>query len=396
MLQPSTASISKSPSRRWIGVATTAFIIIASGTGYGVWRSQSNQPAVSQAAEIAPPQITTVTALGRLEPEGEVIRLSAPTSNSGNRVEQVLVQEGDRVQAGQVIAILDSRDRLQAAYEQAQEEVNVAQAQLAITQAGAKQGEIDAQRAEIARLEAQWQGDIEAQEATVARLTAELQNADAEFTRYQSLYQEGAESAINLDRKRLELDTARKRVEEANAVLARIQSTSPAQLNQAQARLDQIAEVRPVDIQAKQAEVDRAIAAMQQAEAELNQAYVRSPIDGEVLDIHTRAGEVVSSEGIAEIGQTQRMYAIAEVYQSDINRVQPGQRVQVTSDSIPGELLGTVERIDSQVKRQAIVNTDPSANIDSRVVEVHIALDAASSQQAAKFTNLQITAVIEQ
>jgi multidrug efflux pump subunit AcrA (membrane-fusion protein) len=59
------------------------------------------------------------------------------------------VQEGDRVQVGQIIAILDSRDRLQAAYEQAQEDVRVAQSKLAITQAGAKQGEINAQRAEM-------------------------------------------------------------------------------------------------------------------------------------------------------------------------------------------------------------------------------------------------------
>lgn len=395
MLQNFTVSMPKGSVRRWVGV-TAATLVVASGTSYGFWRSQSAQQAASQTVEIAPPKISTVTALGRLEPQGEVIQLSAPTSSNGNRVEQLLVKEGDRVQGGQVIAILDSRDRLQAAYEQAQEEVSVAQAQLAITQSGAKQGEINAQRAEIARLEAQRQGDIEAQAATVARLTAELQNAETEFNRYQSLYQEGAESALNLDSKRLALETARKRVEEAKAVLARIQSTSPAQLNQARATLEEIAEVRPVDVQAKQAEVNRAIAAMKQAKAELDQAYVRSPMDGEVLEIHTRAGEVVSSDGIVEIGKTQRMYAIAEVYQSDISRVQIGQQARVTSDSIPGELLGTVERIDSEVKRQTIVNTDPSTNIDSRIIEVHIALDAASSQRAAKFTNLQVTAVIEQ
>jgi HlyD family secretion protein len=163
-------------------------------------------------------------------------------------VEQLLVQEVDRVQTGQVIAILDSRDPLQAAYEQAQADVRVAQARLAITQAGAKQGELQAQRAEIDRLAAQRQGDIQAQSATVARFTAELQNAETEFNRYQSLYQEGAISASDLDRRRLALDTTRKSVEEAKAVLARIQTTSPAQLNQAQANLNRIAEVRPVDV----------------------------------------------------------------------------------------------------------------------------------------------------
>ncbi|MBW4520027.1 MAG: ABC exporter membrane fusion protein [Scytolyngbya sp. HA4215-MV1] len=396
MLQGSLVSISQAKSRPWVGMAAAVLVLVGGGVGYGVWRSQMAQQAAKQAALVSPPKITTVTALGRLEPQGEVIKLSAPTSSSGNRVEQLLVQEGDRVKAGQVIAILDSRDRLQAAYEQAQEAVSVAQAKLAITQAGAKQGEINAQQAEIARLAAQQQGDLNAQVATVARLTSELQNAETEFSRYQSLYQAGAISASNLDSKRLVLDSAQKSVQEAQAVLARLQATSPAALSQARANLERIAEVRPVDIQASQAEVDRALAAMKQAKAELDQAYVRSPITGEVLAIHTRAGELVANDGIADMGKTQQMNAIAEVYQSDVHRVQVGQRVRVTSDSLPGELVGTVERIDAQVKRQTIVNTDPSTNIDSRIVEVHIALDQKSSQKAAKYTNLQVTVVIQQ
>ncbi len=380
--------------RRWMGLAVGVVAIAVGTTSYQAWRSQSSS-AATPVPTVAPPTIRTVTALGRLEPNGEVIRLSAPTSTTGNRIAQVLVAEGDRVKVGQVIAILDSRDELQAAYEQARGAVQVAQAQLAITQAGAKQGEINAQRAEIARLEAQRQGDITAQAATVARLSSEVQNAQSEFARYQSLYQNGAISASTLDSKRLAVETAERSWQESKAVLARIQATSPAQVNQARATLARIAEVRPVDVQASRAEVNRAIAAMQQARAALDKAYVRSPINGEVLAIHARPGEVVGNDGIAEIGQTNQMYAVAEVYQSDINKVRLGQPVRLTSDSIPGELSGTVQRIDSQVKRQTIVNTDPSSNIDSRVIEVHIALDSNSSQRAAKFTNLQVTAVVQ-
>ena len=395
MLQDVSAKGFSAQTRRWTGFAIAALLFGGGVFAYNVWRLQSTQVKQPQATVVEPPKIKTVTALGRLEPQGEVIKLSAPTSNSGNRVEQLLVKEGDRIKAGQTIAILDSRDRLQAAFEQAQEDVRVAQAKLAITQAGAKQGEIKAQRAEITRLEAQRQGDIEAQAATVARLQSQLRNAETEYTRYQSLYQEGAISASNRDSKRLTLETAQKNLQEAQAVLERIRATSPAQLNQARANLERIAEVRPVDVKANQVEIDREIAAMKQAKAELEKAYVRSPIDGEILDIHTRAGEVVANDGIVEIGQTQQMYAIAEVYQSDISKVKPGQQVRVTSDSFLGELVGTVERIDSQVRRQTIVNTDPSTNIDGRVIEVHVALDAASSKKAAKFTNLQVTAAIE-
>ncbi len=376
------------------GVAFAGVFLLGIGaTMYGLRMASVKQSAVTP---VVTPAIQTVTALGRLEPEGEVVKLSAPMSSQGNRVDRLLVQEGDRVKAGQVIAILDSYDQRQAALEEAEVQVNVAHAKLDVVQAGAKQGEIKTQQAEIERLSAEHQGSIAAQVATVARLQAEWQNAQTEFNRYQSLYQAGAISASGRDSRRLAADTAQKSVQEAQVNLDRIRSTTPQELNKARATLDQIAEVRPVDVRSAQAEVNRVIAARNQAKASFEQSLVRSPTNGEVLDVHTRAGEVVSTDGIAEIGQTQQMQAIAEVYQSDVSKVRVGQQVWVTSDSIPGELTGTVERVGSQVRRQAIVNTDPSANIDARVVEVHINLDDASSQKAAKFTNLQVQVVIKQ
>ncbi len=385
----SKVQLSKTQNSFWIIVAAIALCVGGVAWRYSISSAPPEAMAVNESA------IKTVTALGRLAPRGEVIKLSAPTSSQENRVDRLLVKEGDRVKAGQVIAILDSNDRLEAALAEAQEQVNVAQAKLDVTQAGAKQGEIAAQRAEIARLRAENQGSIEAQAATVARLQSEVQNAQTEYERYQSLYQEGATAASQRDSKRLTLDTAQKSLQEAEATLDRIRSTSPQELSKAEGTLSQIAEVRPVDIRSAQAEVNRTIAARNQAKASLDQTFVRSPIDGEVLYIHTRSGEVVSTDGIVEIGQTQQMQVIAEVYQSDIGKVRPGQRVRITSDAIPGELTGTVERVGSQVRRQTIVNTDPSSNIDARVIEVHATLDNASSQKAAKFTNLQIQVVIE-
>jgi HlyD family secretion protein len=374
-------------------IAIATIVIIGGGTALTIWRSQSAATPDPNLV-IAPPEVKTITALGRLEPQGEIIKLSAPTANNGNRVEKLLVKQGDQVRAGQVVAVLDNYDRLQAALEQAQVDVRVAEAKLAITLAGAKQGEIDAQIAEIDRLDNQRSGDVAVQSASLGRLEAELQNAETEYNRYQSLFQDGAVSASQRDSKRLALETTRKSLQEAQATLSRTQSTRPAELTQARSSLNRIAEVRPVDVQADQVAVDRAIALVKQAQAELDRASVRSPVAGEILYVHTRSGEVVSSNGIVEIGQTRQMNVVAEIYQSDINKVQVGQKVRVTSDAIAGELTGEVELVGSQVRRQALVNTDPSTNIDSRIVEVRIALDAASSEKAAKFTNLQVTVVI--
>lgn len=378
---------------RWIIIATIALCI--GGTTMGLfWRNSisSTQP---QLVPVSDSVVRTVTALGRLEPKGEVIQLSAPASSQASRVEQLLVKEGDRVKAGETVAILDSRARASAAVDEAEAQVRVAQAKLAQIQAGAKRGEIAAQQALIARLDAQHQGDVDAQAATVARLRAQAQNAAVENKRYGSLYQEGAISASERDSKRLTLETDQKSLQEAQAVLRRIQTTSSPQLSEAKANLARIAEVRPTDLQAAEAEINRAKAAVNQAKADLEQAFVKSPQNGSVLGINTHPGELIGDSGIVEIGQTDPMYAVAEVYQSDIRRVRAGQRVRLTSDSLSDELQGTVEWIGAQVQRQNIINTDPSENIDARIVEVHVRLDDASSQKAAKFTNLQVKAVIE-
>ncbi len=376
-------------------VAIAAALATGGASVYTFWQMQSSQSSPAQPVETSTPQIKTVTALGRVEPEGEVIELSAPTSTEGNRVDELLVQEGDRIRKGQAIAVLNSRDRLQAAVLQAQEQVRVAQAKLTQVRAGAKTGEIQAQRSEIAQLDAERVGDLNTQSATIARLEAEVQNAQVEYQRYASLYQNGAISASQRDSKQLALTTTQRQLQEAQAALDRTRNSRQQQLNEARATLDQIAEVRPVDVQVAQADVKQALAAVEQAKANLEQAYVRSPQEGQILKIHTRPGELISNDGIAEIGRTQQMFAIAEVYESDIKNIRPGQTARVSSDSIDGELNGSVEQVGYKVLRQDIVNTDPSANIDGRIVEVKIRLDANSSRKAARLTNQQVKVVIQ-
>ncbi|WP_071188871.1 ABC exporter membrane fusion protein [Trichormus sp. NMC-1] len=377
-----------------ITISTIASLTVISASIFTVLRlRETAQKAI--APVVIMPEIKTVTALGRIEPQGKVIKLSAAVSGEGSRVEKLLVQEGDSVKAGQVIAILENRDRLQAALQEAQEEVKVAKANLSRIQAGAKNGEIDTQKAIIARIVAERQGDLDTQTATIDRLEAELINAQAEDKRYQQLYTEGAISASQRDSKRLTVKTGQKTLQAALASLNRIQLTGQQRLKEATATLDQISEVRPVDLVAAKAEISRAEATVKKATANLQQAYVQSPQNGRVFEIHTRPGELISNDGIVDIGQTNQMYAVAEVYESDISKVHSGQQVRVFGDVLPVELQGTVERIGLQVQRQNAINTDPSTNIDNRIVKVHIRLDPTSSQKAANLTNMQVKVVIE-
>jgi HlyD family secretion protein len=405
-------------------------VLLLGGGAFSLWRST---PKITVPQPEATPKAKTITALGYLKPSGEVVKLSAPNSGgSANRVEQLLVKRGEIVKAGQVIAVLDSRDRLQVSLVQAQKQVVVARSNLAVVRAGAKAGDIDAQKFEVARvkaqflgeeraqqetvarLEAQWEGDSVAQKTNVLRLEAELKNALSEFKRYQQLYQEGAVSQSDYDRKRLPTQTllqqlneakanlerttitGRKQLQEAKIVLLRIQTTSRDQVNAADATLDGISEVRPVDVEAAQAQVEQSIAAVQQAQKQLDQATVRAPQNGTVLEIHTRPGELISSEGIVELGQTQQMTAVLEVYETDIGKVKIGQSTKLFADSLPDGFSGEVEEVGVQVKRQNVVNADTSANIDARVVEVRVRLDSGSAKQVSRLTNLQVTGEIQQ
>ncbi|WP_138502572.1 HlyD family efflux transporter periplasmic adaptor subunit [Nostoc sp. PA-18-2419] len=406
--------------------------LVIGGLGfYLVQRSQGRVSNEQQTSAAMKPVVKTVTALGRLEPKGQVIKLSAPTSNEGNRVEQLLVNEGDKVRFGQVVAIMDSRDRLQATLREAQKQVLVARSRLAQVKAGAKQGEIGARQADVIRLQAELEGNIRTQQATINRLEAELKgqkqqlqatvtriaaeksNAQADAQRYETLYKQGAISNQEVDNRRLSaatttqqliesqatqtttIATLDQQINQAKANRDRTIATLKQQINEAQATLNQTTEVRPTDVALAQAEVESAQATVDKIKTQLAQVYVRVPKPGQILEINTRAGETVGNDGIVDFGQTDQMYVVAEVYQSDIHKVRPGQLVRVTSDSLPQELLGRVDWIGMQIKRQNIVNADPSSNIDARVVEVHVQLNRISSIKASSFTNLQVKAMIE-
>nr|WP_217359353.1 ABC exporter membrane fusion protein [Anabaena sp. UHCC 0204] len=385
---------SQSILRLAIAITMLASLSVASISIFTVlkFRDVDHQKPANPA--IAMPEIKTVTALGRIEPEGEVIKLSAAISGEGSRVEKILVREGEMVKAGQVIAILDNSDRLQAELTEAKAEVQVIQSNIARIQAGAKRGEITAQKAIIERLAVESQGDIDTQTATVEKLQAELINAEAENKRYQELYQEGAISASQKDSKNLHLETAKKSLQAGKSQLKQLQLSSKQRIKEASATLDQISEVRKVDVEAAIAELNRAEAIVKKATINLQQAYVKSPQNGQIIEIHTRPGELITNNGIADIGKTSQMYVVAEIYESDITKIMPGKQVRIVGDVFPQELQGKVERIGLQVRKQNLTNTDPSSNIDNRVIKVHIRLNKASSQQAANFTNMQVKVII--
>ena len=381
--------------------------------------------------ETSPPVTSTsaikaVTALGRIEPYGEALQLSPPPDIGGTRIGKLLVKEGDWIAKDQTIAILDNYERTLADVELAQQEIKVAQANLAVVKAGAKKGEIKAQEAAIARLKAQLNGEIAAnnaeitrleaqlltetaeREATINRLRAEFRNAEREFQRYQKLAQEGVISESELDSRRLTVETAQERVTEAQASYNKTLTTLREEINQAKAvdrqeintlqkqiteataTLERIAEVRDVDVEVAQAELGRSIAKLRQAEESLKLTQVKAPTEGQIIKINAYPGELVSEDqGVVEFGRTNQMVVVAEVYESDISKVRLGQQAIITSESgaFEGEVRGVVSQIALYIGKQDVLDTDPAADVDSRVVEVEIKLDQEDSDRVAHLTN---------
>ncbi len=419
---------------------------------------------VNEPVPSSTPSVTNINALGHLEPRGEVIKLSAPTGvQGGSRVEQMRVQEGEHVNKGQVIAILDNFASNQAAVEEAKAKLQEARSNLTNVRIGSPR-EVQAQKAVIARLEAQLRGERIAQQATVNRIEAQLRgeriaqqatvnrieaqlkgqrnslratvqrvgaeahNAQVDAARYETLYREGAISQQERDRRQLSAQTTNQQLIESQATRtetiatveeqiaearanqiktiqtlqeqlteakenrAKTINTLQKQIDEEKAKLGRLLEVHPNDVDIAQAQVNNAIAQVRKAEAALKLSFVKAPISGEVLKIHTKAGESLNQNGIAEIGQTDQMIVIAEVPEDSIGKVRLGQQATISSDNgaFRGKLQGTVFAIGRKIGKKDVLNTDPAADVDARVVEVKISLSPQDSERVSGLTYAKV------
>ena len=345
-------------------------------------------------------QSKQVVALGQLIPKGEVIKLSVANAED-SRVNQILVNEGDRVKKNQVIAILQGIDRRERDLEEAEKAVELARAKLEQTRAGeTKQAELAAQRANISRLESQLRNETLEKEAAIASAEAQLRQADLTYERNKSLQKDGAVSQQAFDEALERLDMAKATLNERKAQLNNISQSLEQEINQERENLARLQEIRPVDVKVAEIELERAIIAVEQRKADLEDTKVKVPISGQILRINTRVGEQVNTqEGIAELGRTDEMYAVAEVYETDIGKVKIGQPATISSEygGFEGKLKGRVEHLGLQVgaKELSESSQDPTQDENSRIVEVKIRINPEDSKKVAGLTNMKVRVEID-
>ena len=301
-----------------------------------------------------------VAGLGRLLPQGD-LRVIAPPFGAGDaRIKTLAVKEGDRVEQGAVIAVLDNEASLKAAL--ASSEATVASRDAALRQAK----DVAIASREEAR-------------ASLARAQSGVVNARREFDRVVELRSKGFAAEASFDARRAAYEQAVQDVERAKATLSRY-------------LFDRV-EDQP-DILVAQRALEAAHVEVERSRIELDKAYVRAPIAGTILTIHVRPGEKPGSQGVVNLGDIDAMTAEIEVYQTLIGRVAVGAEVRLEADALSRPLEGSVTRLGYEVKRQTATDATPAANTDARVVIVHVALAPGSAEIARRFTNLQVTARI--
>jgi HlyD family secretion protein len=158
-------------------------VIFLGGCASGI-AQQSPKPVI-------PAKPNAVVALGRIQPNGEVIKLSVANAQD-SRVDRILVKEGDLVKQNQVIAILQGIDRKQADLRDALADVKLRQIQLEkVTQGDAKNSQITAQTAVIAKLQAQLLSTRKQREAALFSARSRLDNAEADYNRQERADRDG-------------------------------------------------------------------------------------------------------------------------------------------------------------------------------------------------------------
>lgn len=345
--------------------------------------SGATGPAVGDAfvPKIAPDR---VVALARLEPATGLIDLGGIP---GDQVVKLSVVPGQFVHKDEPLIVFDShtlreldvaaaKSQLEEATkrlaaEQAHADALVRSAQLAVDALVLDDLELSAQRTKLQALE---------KGLEIARRDYDrLSKLDAAITSQQELEHAG----LMRDRAEIELTASKE-------LIKKLEVGRDLRSREAQATLDQAragrAKVEPsVPIES----LRQALAA---AEERLRSATLRAPCDATVLETFADEGDAVGQMPLVRLADLRSMIARAEVYETQVAAVQPGQRVEITADALPTTLAGTVERVGAVVGGNQLFSLDPRRTTDNRVVEVRIRLDDAGV--AAKFVSLQVTATI--
>ena len=146
-----------------------------------------------------------------------------------------------------------------------------------------------------------------------------------------------------------------------------------------EAKLRVMKETLTTDIAQIDTDIAITTAKLDNARTIREQALVRSPLNGVIVQIHTRQGERVAPGGIAKIVDMSQMRVFADVDEVHLARLTTGGRVEITFRGSSTVYKGKIARVAPTVKRMQRVEPDGGSSTDGRVVQVEIELDDPAS-----------------
>ena len=366
------------------------FALLSLAAGLTLAGCAQTAAATQQLASDAPPTVVSesrVTVDGKIVPE-EFVNLSF---NMGGTVAELLVEEGQQIETGQVIASLDQHARLASAVSGAELEViNARQAMNALSEnadvstaaalqkmADARDAVRDAERYLRNLREGSRQTDIDSAHADVVLLKDQLDKAEDDFDPYEGKPEDNLKRATYLSK----VADAREQYDNAVRLLNNLEGTpneidlavAEANLLLAEARLalaesdyeEMQSGIDPDLLEAAQAHLDAAESALAAAQAALADAELVAPFTGTVVKLNLKEGEQVvpGSPAVVLADFSQWKVETQDLNEMEIPRVSVGQAVTITPDALPElALTGTVESI-SQIYEEKFGDVTYTARI---------------------------------
>lgn len=388
---PEAKPIAKAPKRR---LSENKSLALGIGIGLAVaWGATKflggnapSETAVSNVpAAVAPSSSRTVTVTEvangavdkSLEVSGtvEALELIPVTSQAmGLQIVEVLADEGQTVNKGQLLARLKS-DTVQAEYAQAQAAVQAAEARLAELQAGSRSEEVEQARERVRQAN-----------AVLEQAKSDLDLTSKRVQRNRSLETQGAISRDRLDEIINQERVARAAVAQAEASLS--------EANQALRQLETGA--RPEVISQAKAELAQAKGQLQFATVQLNNAQITAPANGTIAERNAKVGDITANnQTLFSIIEDGNLELRLQVPETDLSRISTGQKVAITTNQ-GNTILGEVREIDpiiDSASRQATVKVDLPANTS---LQPGMFLEAAITTSRDEATTVPIKALLPQ
>jgi HlyD family secretion protein len=342
----------------------------------------------------------SVGALARLEPAGGVINVGV---TPGERLQEVMVHEKDSqpVRAKDLLARLESYPLRKADYDLAVSQRDEARLQLAAIRAnGAEElAQAKVRRQIVVEVEPL---EIKAQKDKVTYLEKQLATARDNLSRLKSL-EKATVPAQQLEQNELLVSQAETELAAARSLLDKAVLGHDLNVQAADAQLRVIeATLKATEQKIPLQSLERTVAVAAERLALSEVRAPNQPAQMVVLEVLGRPGELTSGQPVFRLGDTSQMYATAQVYETDVHRVRPGQTAQISSRALEGvlqkalqkdHLPGVVEWVGRTVSRNSLFAVNPAAETDRRVVEVKIRLER--SDVVAGFVNMEVQATID-